>query len=882
MLLQYYGGKSAQYPIPRAPSLLTLLDSLSTTETTTMTAEGRHSKLHPTSLSELLAQSNVEIIKLTSTPSATIGITLPPPPPPSLPQSQIVDDDDVAIAIAAGAPDFNAGGASSTSAHNHHVAENDNIQSALDAVKVALSSFGVISNHNGSNNNNVPVVWHRTRVPCTLYQPPRSQPSPTTLMPLSKVPPGAKIYRCNKQMKELDHSDTNGGDDEDELVEVWTYSLFASSSDQQQQQQQQYQQHQKQQHRPLTGNLSSKLVEYTRGAMGVCRPFRPGGMDDDDGDGNDDGGGGTDTYQDDKSNDDEDSPFFSEEAIANARRALTIGSKQAWMEGILITAPPGMSFSEGLRYEDVFDVGDEPMHPTGEKKKHTDNNGGTANDEAIAKDDDAHVSEQGSKAVAKLPPTLTSGGAVIWDRSYFEDDSLFGDSTSGSSDDDDDDDSDIGSEAKNQDDDNDDDQAVIETVFSSPPPTAPSPSQTEDEVDALLHELQLVEESKIGTLPKLISTTISIHPPVSSGTSGKDTKNNDPKTRKSWAVTDYIPITTNSDFHTLLPNPALTFPFELDDFQKQALLRLERSECVFLAAHTSAGKTVCAEYAIALAKKHCTRAIYTSPIKALSNQKYRDFRNKFGEDVGLITGDMQIGADSSCLIMTTEILRSMLYRGADLIRDIEWVIFDEVHYLNDSERGVVWEEVIIMLPEYVNLIFLSATTPNTIEFSEWIGRTKRKPVHVISTSYRPVPLSHHLWAKNKMHKIMEGKSGFLPKGYADATKALLPASARAAAEKKGEQSGKKGAGTAGKPSPAPSRPATGSKMASWQQQGTKQDWIALTRHLEKEELMPTVTFSFSKKVRIKMNVLLFSGLHSAVTDNSFANIRRNAKRLPIC
>ena len=106
--------------------------------------------------------------------------------------------------------------------------------------------------------------------------------------------------------------------------------------------------------------------------------------------------------------------------------------------------------------------------------------------------------------------------------------------------------------------------------------------------------------------------------------------------------------------------------------------------------------------------KHCTRAIYTSPIKALSNQKYRDFRLKFGEDVGLITGDMQVGADGSCLVMTTEILRSMLYRGADLIRDIEWVIFDEVHYINDSERGVVWEEVIIMLPDYVNLIFLSA------------------------------------------------------------------------------------------------------------------------------------------------------------------------------
>jgi len=186
-----------------------------------------------------------------------------------------------------------------------------------------------------------------------------------------------------------------------------------------------------------------------------------------------------------------------------------------------------------------------------------------------------------------------------------------------------------------------------------------------------------------------------------------------------------------------------------------------------------------------------------------------------------------------------------------------------------------------MLPEYVNLIFLSATTPNTIEFSEWIGRTKRKPVHVISTSYRPVPLSHHLWAKNKMHKIMEGKQGFLPKGYADATKALLPASARAAAEKKSEQSGKK-AGTAGKPSPAPSRPATGSKMSSWQQQGTKQDWIALTRHLEKEELMPTVTFSFSKKVRSNMDVVVVCPLMLLLqkTDAllvAFAEMRRNCR-----
>ncbi|CAN0357197.1 unnamed protein product, partial [Ectocarpus sp. 12 AP-2014] len=216
-----------------------------------------------------------------------------------------------------------------------------------------------------------------------------------------------------------------------------------------------------------------------------------------------------------------------------------------------------------------------------------------------------------------------------------------------------------------------------------------------------------------------------------------------------WAVTELLDV---SDFDALVPRPAHRFPFTLDGFQKQAVARLERAECVFVSAHTSAGKTVVAEYAVAMAQQHMTRAIYTSPIKALSNQKYRDFKTRFG-DVGLITGDVSINPEASCLIMTTEILRSMLYRGADLIRDIEWVIFDEVHYVNDSERGVVWEEVIIMLPEHANMIFLSATTPNTVEFCDWIGRTKRKPVHVITTTYRPVPLEHHLLAGNELHPV---------------------------------------------------------------------------------------------------------------------------------
>jgi antiviral helicase SKI2 len=182
---------------------------------------------------------------------------------------------------------------------------------------------------------------------------------------------------------------------------------------------------------------------------------------------------------------------------------------------------------------------------------------------------------------------------------------------------------------------------------------------------------------------------------------------------------------------------------------------------------------------------------------------------------------------------------SMLYRGADLIRDIEWVIFDEVHYVNDSERGVVWEEVIIMLPSYVNLVFLSATTPNTLEFSDWIGRTKRKIVHVIKTDYRPVPLSHHLWAGGKLHKLMQGKTGFNDKAYEEAANALLP---QKVVDKKNENK------KAGIKKQVPTSSRGGPKDMGWQTQGKKSQWISLVRYLEKESLTPAVIFSFSKKV----------------------------------
>uniref|UniRef100_A0A0N5AB10 Helicase SKI2W n=1 Tax=Syphacia muris TaxID=451379 RepID=A0A0N5AB10_9BILA len=223
------------------------------------------------------------------------------------------------------------------------------------------------------------------------------------------------------------------------------------------------------------------------------------------------------------------------------------------------------------------------------------------------------------------------------------------------------------------------------------------------------------------------------------------------------------------EFENLRSRLAKKYPFELDPFQKQAILCMERGDSVFVAAHTSAGKTVVAEYAIALCNIHKTRAIYTSPIKALSNEKFRDFKLQFG-DVGLITGDIQLHVDAFALVMTTEVLRSMLYNGSEAIRELEWVIFDEVHYINDIERGHVWEEVLIMLPSHVKIVMLSATVPNCVEFADWVGRIKKRQIYVTTTNKRPVPLEHFLYTgqdaktKKDLFKIVDSGGNFLSNG----------------------------------------------------------------------------------------------------------------------
>lgn len=332
-----------------------------------------------------------------------------------------------------------------------------------------------------------------------------------------------------------------------------------------------------------------------------------------------------------------------------------------------------------------------------------------------------------------------------------------------------------------------------------------------------------------------------------------------------------------SNFHDLVPDMAREWPFELDTFQKEAVYHLEGGDSVFVAAHTSAGKTVVAEYAIALAAKHMTKAIYTSPIKALSNQKFRDFKNEF-DDVGILTGDVQINPEASCLIMTTEILRSMLYRGADLIRDVEFVIFDEVHYVNDLERGVVWEEVIIMLPEHVTLILLSATVPNTQEFASWVGRTKKKDIYVISTAKRPVPLEHYLWAGKNKFKIVDSNKRFLENSWKEADdiisgrdKIKAQKAADAQAQSQASRGGPQGRGRG--QAPARGGPRGNGQRGGGQQRGRgapanrgtgniartgrgggrttaaqdKTVWVQVVQHLRKENLLPACIFVFSKK-----------------------------------
>jgi ATP-dependent RNA helicase HelY len=201
------------------------------------------------------------------------------------------------------------------------------------------------------------------------------------------------------------------------------------------------------------------------------------------------------------------------------------------------------------------------------------------------------------------------------------------------------------------------------------------------------------------------------------------------------------------------------YPHRLDDFQERACAALDNGRDVLVAAPTGSGKTVVGEYAVHLARAGGRKCFYTTPIKALSNQKYADLRARYSEaDVGLLTGDVSVNGEAPVVVMTTEVLRNMLYAGSPTLTGLGHVVMDEVHYLADRDRGAVWEEVIITLPASVGLVSLSATVSNAEEFGEWLG-TVRGPTEVIVEEHRPVPLWQHVLVGSTLHDLFVDEAG---------------------------------------------------------------------------------------------------------------------------
>lgn len=201
------------------------------------------------------------------------------------------------------------------------------------------------------------------------------------------------------------------------------------------------------------------------------------------------------------------------------------------------------------------------------------------------------------------------------------------------------------------------------------------------------------------------------------------------------------------------------YGFDLDDFQLAACRALEAGKGVLVAAPTGSGKTVVGEFAVHLALAQGRKCFYTTPIKALSNQKYADLVKRYGPGrVGLLTGDNSVSPGADVIVMTTEVLRNMLYAGSAALAGLGYVVMDEVHYLSDRFRGAVWEEVIIHLPESVTLVSLSATVSNAEEFGDWLAAV-RGDTRVIVSEHRPVPLWQHVLAGRRLYDLFEEKGG---------------------------------------------------------------------------------------------------------------------------
>jgi ATP-dependent RNA helicase HelY len=218
------------------------------------------------------------------------------------------------------------------------------------------------------------------------------------------------------------------------------------------------------------------------------------------------------------------------------------------------------------------------------------------------------------------------------------------------------------------------------------------------------------------------------------------------------------PAERYAQFRDRQANPELAsfrdlYDFEFDPFQLEACAALAGGDGVLVAAPTGSGKTVVGEFAVHLALENGRKCFYTTPIKALSNQKYNDLVKRYDSDtVGLLTGDNAVNGNAPIVVMTTEVLRNMLYAGSATLKDLGYVVLDEVHYLADRSRGAVWEEVIIHLPESVRVVALSATVSNAEEFGDWLAQV-RGGGEVIVDEHRPVPLWQHMMAGRRLYDL---------------------------------------------------------------------------------------------------------------------------------
>jgi len=275
------------------------------------------------------------------------------------------------------------------------------------------------------------------------------------------------------------------------------------------------------------------------------------------------------------------------------------------------------------------------------------------------------------------------------------------------------------------------------------------------------------------------------------------------------------------------------YDFELDAFQLDACRALEEGAGVLVAAPTGAGKTIVGEFAVHLALREGRKCFYTAPIKALSNQKYHDLVARYGADkVGLLTGDNSVNGEAPVVVMTTEVLRNMIYAGSQTLDGLAYVVMDEVHYLADRFRGAVWEEVIIHLPEHVAVVALSATVSNAEEFGEWLA-TVRGDTRIVVEEHRPVPLWQHVMAGQRLYDLFVD----------NAQSRVNPELVRLAREDERISRLTRDARRDGDPRTGGPRPGRGGRRPRSANVPLRYEMV---ERLNRDKLLPAITFIFSR------------------------------------